>query len=40
MEENNQLFWHIMIYYFKEGKNKTEVQKNICAVYRDGAVTD
>ena len=33
-------FWHIMIYYFKKGKNATEMQKQICAVYRESAVTD
>ena len=31
-------FWHIMLYYFKKGKNATETQ--ICAVYGEGAVTD
>ena len=40
MEENMQHFWHIMLYYFKKGKNKTEMQKKICAVYGEGAVTD
>ena len=29
-----------MFYYFKKGKNATEMQKNICAVYGEGAVTD
>ena len=29
-----------MLYYFKEGKNVTETQKKICAVYTEGAVTD
>ena len=28
-----------MLYYFKKGKNATEIQKMICAVY-GGAVTD
>ena len=27
-------------YYFKKGKNATEMQKKICAVYREDAVTD
>ena len=27
MEENAQHFWHIMLYYFKKGKNATEMQK-------------
>ena len=29
-----------MLYYFKKGKNATEMQKQICAVYREGVVTD
>ena len=29
-----------MLYYLKEGKNATEMQKNICAVYGEGAVID
>ena len=40
MEERKQHFWHIMLYYLKEGKNATEMQKNICAVYGEGAVID
>ena len=40
MEENMQHFQHIMLYYFKESKNATEIQKKISAVYREGAVTD
>ena len=40
MEEKKQHFRHIMLYYFKEGKNATEMQKKICAVYGEGAVTD
>ena len=39
-EENMQHFWHIMLYYFKKGKNITEMQKKICAVYGRDAVTD
>ena len=39
MEENTQHFWHIMLYYFKKGKNATEMQKKICSMYA-GAVTD
>ena len=27
-------------YYFKKSKNATEMQKKICAVYREGSVTD
>ena len=40
MEEKEQYFQHIMLYYFKKGKNTTKMQKKICAVYGEGAVTD
>ena len=40
MEENTQDFWPIMLYYFKKGKNATEMQEKICAVHREGAGTD
>ena len=40
MEEDTQHFWCTMLYYFKKGKNVTEIQKKICAVYGKGAVTD
>ena len=40
MEGNKQHFWHIMLYYFKRGKNTAETQTKICAVYGEGAVTD
>ena len=33
-----QHFWHIMLNYFKKGKNATEMQKMIFAVY-GGVVT-
>ena len=39
MEENTQHFWHIL-YYFKKGKNTTEMQKRICAVCGEGAVAE
>ena len=29
-----------MLYYFKKGKKATEMQKKVCAVYGEGAVTD
>ena len=36
-----QHFQHIMLYYFKKGKNATEMQKRkkICTVYGKGAGT-
>ena len=40
MEEKKQHFQHMMLYYFKKGKNTIEMQKKICAVYGEGAVTD
>ena len=40
MEENKQHFQHIMLYYFKKGKNTTQMQKKICAAYGEGAATD
>ena len=40
MDENTH-FWHIMLYYFKKGKNAIEIQKKrVCAVYAEGTVTD
>ena len=39
IKENKQCFGHIVLYYFKKGKNATAMQKMICAVYGDGAVT-
>ena len=39
-EENKQHFWHIKVYYFKKGKNTTEMQKKICAVYGEDAMTN
>ena len=29
-----------MLYYFKKGKDATEMQKKICAVYGEGVVTN
>ena len=35
-----QHFQCIMLYYFKKGKNATEMQKETRAVYGEGAVTE
>ena len=40
MEENTQHFWHIMLYYFKKGKNTNEMQKKDCVMCGEGAVAD
>ena len=39
MEGKKQRFWHVILYYFKKGKIKLKF-KEICAVYRECAVTD
>ena len=40
MGEHMQHFGGIMLYYFKKGENSTEMQRKICAVYGESAVTD
>ena len=40
MEEDKEHFWHIMLCYFKKGKNATEAQNTIGAACGEGAVTD
>ena len=40
LEDDMHHFWHILLYYFRKGKNKTKTQNKICAVYGEGAVTD
>ena len=35
-----QHFHPIMLYYFKKGKNAIEMQKQMCAMHGEGAVTD
>ena len=39
-KEKKQHFQHTTLYYFKKGKDATETQEKICAVYGEGAVTD
>ena len=40
MEENKRHFQCITLYYFKKGRNATETQKKMYAVYGEGAVTE
>ena len=40
VEEDTQLFQHVMLYYFKKGKNTPETQIKICALYEEHTVTD
>ena len=37
-EGNVQHFQHIRLYSFKKGKNTTQMQRKICAMYGEGAV--
>ena len=39
-DERNTQHFNILCQYFKKGKNATETQEKICAVYGEGAVTD
>ena len=39
--EENIHFQHIMLYYFKKGRNTIKTHtKKICALYGEGATTD
>ena len=41
MEKNTQFRQHIMLYYFKKGKNATATHtEKICVVYGEGAVAN
>lgn len=40
MEENKQHFRHVMLFYFKQGKNAAQTQKKICAVYGKNTVNE
>ena len=40
MEKDTQHVWRIMLHYFKKCKNTTEMQRKICAVYGEDAMTD
>ena len=39
MKDKKKRFQHTMLYYFKKGKNTTKMQKKVCAVYGEGAVS-
>jgi len=38
--KNEQHFWHIMLFYFRKGKNASQTQKKICAMHSESAVDD
>jgi len=37
MEENKVHFRHLMLFFYRKGKNATQVANKICAVYGEGA---
>jgi len=38
MEENKVHFRHLMLFFYRKGKNATQAANKICAVYGEGAV--
>lgn len=40
MENKNEYFRHIMLFYFHKGKNAAQTHKKICAVHRDDGVSE
>ena len=40
MEENKVHFRHLMLFFYRKGKNATQTANKICAVYGEGAVAE
>ncbi|XP_076302370.1 histone-lysine N-methyltransferase SETMAR-like [Lasioglossum baleicum] len=40
MKEQDAHFEHILMYYFRKGKNAWQTQKKLCAVYGNGALKE
>jgi len=40
MEENKVHFRHLMLFFYRKGKNATQMANKICAVYGEGAVAE
>jgi len=40
MEENKVHFRHLMLFFYRKGKNATQAANKICAVYGEGAVAE
>ncbi|KOX81057.1 Histone-lysine N-methyltransferase SETMAR [Melipona quadrifasciata] len=40
MEENKVHFRHLMLFFYRKGKNATQAANRICAVYGEGAVAE
>lgn len=40
MEKRSEHFRHILLFYFRKGKNATQAYKKLCAVYGDEALKE
>jgi len=40
MEENKMHFRHLMLFFYRKGKNTTQATNKICVVYDEGAVAE
>ena len=40
MEENEVYFRHLMLFFYRKGKNVTQATNKICAVYGEGAIAE
>ncbi|CAK9803100.1 hypothetical protein ANTQUA_LOCUS3582 [Anthophora quadrimaculata] len=40
MEEQNAHFRHILLYYFRKGRNTSQAYKKLCAVYGNEALKE
>ena len=40
MEENKVHFRHLMLFFYRKGKNATQAANKICALYDEGAVAE
>ena len=40
MEDQKEHFRHILLFYFRKGKNASQAHKKLCAVYGDEAIKE
>ena len=40
MEESKVHFKHLMLFFYRKGKNATQAANKICAVYGEGAIAE
>ena len=38
MEDQNLHYQHILVFYFKKGKNTSQAFNKVCSVYRKGTI--